>query len=108
MINRDAGIRPKPSPRGNHPRQAGLCNRNRQNKVNAMLTIVINLRFTQIGTNRLPLTKKGGLAASLASSRRRGELKRVALNRIQATRFKSLFLCMSLSQNRCTLLVDMH
>ncbi|MDX8500027.1 hypothetical protein RFM99_16590 [Mesorhizobium sp. VK4C] len=35
-------------------------------------------------------------------------LKRVALKRIQATRFKSLFLCMSFSQNRCALLRDMH
>ena len=35
-------------------------------------------------------------------------LKRVASKRIQATRFKSLFLCMSLSRNRCTLLGDMH
>ncbi|RUU47828.1 MULTISPECIES: hypothetical protein [unclassified Mesorhizobium] len=35
-------------------------------------------------------------------------LKRVALKRIQSTRFKPLFLCMSLSQNRCALLGDMH
>ncbi|HXV30796.1 MAG TPA: hypothetical protein VD840_10730, partial [Sinorhizobium sp.] len=35
-------------------------------------------------------------------------LKRVAFNRIHATRFSSLFSCMSLSQNRCTLLGDMH
>jgi hypothetical protein len=30
------------------------------------------------------------------------------LKRIQSTRFKPLFLCMSLSQNRCALLGDMH
>ncbi|CDX16682.1 hypothetical protein MPLSOD_10350 [Mesorhizobium sp. SOD10] len=47
-----------PSPQGKPPRQAGLCSSNRQNKVNAMLTIVINLRFTQIGWNGPPLTKK--------------------------------------------------
>ncbi|WP_206628464.1 hypothetical protein, partial [Mesorhizobium sp. M1A.F.Ca.IN.020.06.1.1] len=56
----DAGIRPDPSPQGKPPRQAGLCSRNRQNKVNAMLTIVINLTFTQIGLNRLAVNKKGG------------------------------------------------
>jgi hypothetical protein len=35
-------------------------------------------------------------------------LKRVAFEWIQATRFKFSFLCMSLSQNRCALLRDMH
>jgi len=35
-------------------------------------------------------------------------LKRVALKRIQTTRFRPLFRCMSSSQNRCTLLGDMH
>jgi hypothetical protein len=35
-------------------------------------------------------------------------LKRVALKRIHASRFRSLFLCISLPQNRCTLLRDMH
>ena len=35
-------------------------------------------------------------------------LRRVAFEGIHATRFKSLFLCMSLSQNRCALLGDMH
>ena len=35
-------------------------------------------------------------------------LKRVASNLIHATRFISLFLCMSLSRNRCTLSGDMH
>jgi hypothetical protein len=57
MINRDAGIRPKPFASWQTTlSQAGLCSRNRQNKVNAMLTIVINLRFTQIRRNvpRLP------------------------------------------------------
>ncbi|CCV14129.1 hypothetical protein MESS4_640104 [Mesorhizobium sp. STM 4661] len=38
----------------------------------------------------------------------RETLKRVAFERIHATRFKVLFLCMSLSQNRCALLRDMH
>jgi hypothetical protein len=37
-----------------------------------------------------------------------GPLKRVAFERIHAMRFKFLFLCMSLSQNRCALLGDMH
>ncbi|PDT43489.1 hypothetical protein CO656_02030 [Sinorhizobium sp. FG01] len=35
-------------------------------------------------------------------------LKRVAFKRVHAARFRSLFLCMSSSQNRCTLLGDMH
>ncbi|MBB4187123.1 hypothetical protein GGE07_003787 [Sinorhizobium terangae] len=53
----------------------------------------------------------------LASYRTRGrpgladgksELKRIAFNRTHATRFRSLLLCMSLSQNRRTLLGDTH
>ncbi|SJM30059.1 hypothetical protein BQ8482_120114 [Mesorhizobium delmotii] len=35
-------------------------------------------------------------------------LKRVAFEWIHATRFKFSFLCMSLSQNRCALLRDLH
>ncbi|CCV07160.1 hypothetical protein MESS2_50011 [Mesorhizobium metallidurans STM 2683] len=35
-------------------------------------------------------------------------LKRAAFDRPHATRFRLLFLCMSLSQNRRTLLRDMH
>jgi len=34
--------------------------------------------------------------------------KRIALKRIHATRFRSLFLCVSFSQNRRTFLHDMH
>jgi len=49
-----------------------------------------------------------GLRETDRPGRLRDSLKRVALRRILATRFKSLFLCMSLSQNRCTLLGDMH
>ena len=36
------------------------------------------------------------------------DVKRVAPERPHATRFRLLFLCMSLSQNRCALLGDMH
>ncbi|WP_141245548.1 hypothetical protein [Mesorhizobium sp. WSM3864] len=36
-----------------------------------MLTIVINLRFTQIGPNRLPLTEKGGQAPREPASQKR-------------------------------------
>jgi hypothetical protein len=35
-------------------------------------------------------------------------LKRIARIQIHAMRFSSLFLCMSLSRNRCTLSGDMH
>ncbi|PDT41473.1 hypothetical protein CO656_11780 [Sinorhizobium sp. FG01] len=51
---------------------------------------------------------------SLAGLRRVSEqwthkvLKPVAFKRIHAARFRSLFLCMSSSQNRCTVLGDMH
>jgi hypothetical protein len=48
---------------GKPPSQAGLCSGNRQNKVNAMLTIVINLRFTQIRLNGPAVNEKGGQAA---------------------------------------------
>ena len=41
-------------------------------------------------------------------SRKEARLKRIASKRIHATRFRLLFLCMSLSQNRCALLGDMH
>ncbi|UDL87903.1 hypothetical protein LGH82_22425 [Mesorhizobium sp. PAMC28654] len=49
-----------------------------------------------------------GAKGRVRSCCRGAVLKRVAFEQIHVTRFKPLFLCMSLPQNRCALLGDMY
>ncbi|RWH77546.1 MAG: hypothetical protein EOQ86_19290 [Mesorhizobium sp.] len=62
-----------------------------------------------IGCYQISVSARMAIAAGIDQRQREIPwLKRVASEEIHATRFKFLFLCMSLSQNRCALLGDMH
>ncbi len=58
-------------------------------------------RSAPVGNTGVPPLGAAGMLCS-------GQLKRVAIFQIRSLRFRSLFLRMSLSQNRCTLLRDMR